>query len=125
MQPSPCSMGNLFAPAGQPYDAAREFFQTLLEAHGVRVERIVSQGQATPPGEWYDQDWDEWVLLLSGAARLCLEGVIGDAAADSNRCIVLSPGDYVWLPAHCRHRVEWTDPQQQTLWLALHFPPVI
>lgn len=122
MQPASWSMGNLFAPTGQPYDAGREFFQTLLESQGVRVERIVSQGQVTPPGEWYDQDWDEWVVLLSGAARLCLAS---DAAAGSNRCIDLSPGDYVWLPAHCRHRVEWTDPQQQTVWLALHFPPVI
>lgn len=107
--------GNIYASSGASYDPAQEFFQTLLQTRGARLERIVSRGHATPPGEWYDQAWDEWVLLLSGAARLRVEG--GAAPLE------LEPGDYVWLPAHCRHRVEWTDSARETVWLALHLPP--
>ncbi|WP_306304460.1 hypothetical protein [Methylogaea oryzae] len=66
--------GNLYDLAGVEHDPQQECFQTLMRAPGVRVERIVSQGHVTPPGQWYDQDWDEWVSLLSGAARLRVEG---------------------------------------------------
>jgi len=90
-----------------------ELFQEILRRPGVRIERIVSSGQATPPGEWYDQGWDEWVLLLAGSAGLLLEG------EDEPRNLV--PGDYLLLPASCRHRVDWTDPDVQTVWLAVHF----
>jgi cupin 2 domain-containing protein len=93
-------------------DLKEEYFETLLQRPGVRVERIVSTGQATPDGEWYDQTWDEWVLLLAGAAALQLEG-----ESDLRR---LEPGDSLLLPAHCRHRVAWTAPDRQTVWLALH-----
>ncbi len=79
------------------------------------MERIVSLGQQTPPGEWYDQSDDEWVLLLSGAARLLIEG--------ESQASALQPGDCLLLPAHVRHRVEWTDPAQPTVWLAFHFRP--
>ena len=82
---------------------------------GARVERIVSTGQATPPGEWYDQDGDEWVVLLSGAAGLLFEG---EAAARP-----LEPGDWVLIPAHARHRVEWTAADEPTVWLAVHMAP--
>ncbi len=102
--------GNLFADI--PASVSAELFTTLLARPGLRVERIVSRGQTTQPGQWYDQDWDEWVLLLSGGARLCIEG--------RPQAHILKPGDYVLLPAHCRHRVEWTDPQVETVWLALH-----
>jgi cupin 2 domain-containing protein len=101
--------GNLFACL--PDARAGECFDTLLAAPSCRIERIVSLGQATPPGQWYDQDWDEWVVLLKGAAGLLIEGRAVRA---------LAPGDWLLLPAHCRHRVEWTAADQETVWLAVH-----
>lgn len=92
-------------------DLDEEFFETLLQRPGVRVERIISTGQATPEGEWYDQSWDEWVLLLTGEALLLL---------DDGTTHRLWPGDTLLLPAHCRHRVDWTTPDEPTIWLALH-----
>jgi cupin 2 domain-containing protein len=89
-----------------------EFFDTLVDRGAVRIERIVSRGHATPPGEWYDQDRHEWVLLLRGAARL--------AFADG-RELELVPGDWLEIPARQRHRVAWTDPAQDTVWLAVHY----
>ncbi|MGB6428379.1 MAG: cupin domain-containing protein [Methyloceanibacter sp.] len=87
----------------------------LLDRQGLRVERIVSTGQATPEGQWYDQDTDEWVVVIAGAARLRLEN------EDEDR--ELGEGDWVLLPAHCRHRVTWTRTEPPTIWLALHFTP--
>jgi cupin 2 domain-containing protein len=78
-----------------------------------RIERIVSTGQVTPEGEWYDQDDDEWVLVVAGAARLRIEGEDHDRE--------LAEGDWVLLPAHCRHRVTWTQSEPPTVWLAVHF----
>jgi cupin 2 domain-containing protein len=101
---------NLFAdiPAGLP----QELVQTLLSASGFHIERIVSLGHASPEGFWYDQETHEWVLLLAGAARLTLEG---EGPRD------LLPGTFLNIPAHRRHRVEWTDPAQPTIWLAIHY----
>ena len=96
-----------------PPQLQQERFDTLVASGAVRIERIVSQGQATPEGEWFDQDLDEWVLLLTGSAGLLIEG------EDAPRR--LAAGDYLLLPAHCRHRVAWTDADQQTVWLAVHF----
>ncbi len=90
-----------------------ELIEVLLQTPGFHLERIVSAGQATPPGQWYDQGNHEWVVLLSGAAGLFFEG--------ETEVRVLRPGDYLLIPAHCRHRVEWTDPAQPTVWLALHY----
>jgi cupin 2 domain-containing protein len=90
-----------------------EEVQELLSARNVRIERIVSTGQASPSGYWYDQDWAEWVVVLTGAARLLFEG---EAEPRSMR-----PGDCVNIPAHVRHRVEWTDPSVPTVWLAVHY----
>lgn len=104
--------GNLFAGIGGE-KREEELLTTLAERPGLRIERIVSTGQASPPGFWYDQDWGEWVVLLSGAARLRF------AEEDEARC--LAPGDWVDIPPHCRHRVEWTDPDQPTVWLAVHY----
>jgi cupin 2 domain-containing protein len=101
---------NLFAEI--PDDLPEELFQTLLRAPGLRIERIVSMGHASPEGFWYDQDTDEWVLLLKGAARLAFEG---------DEPIDLLPGAFVNIPAHRRHRVEWTDPAGPTIWLAIHY----
>ncbi len=105
-------MANLFA--ALPAEIPAEIFQVLLETRDFRLERIVSAGQATPPGEWYDQDTHEWVVLLTGGAGLRFE--------DEALPRVLHPGDYLLIPAHRRHRVEWTDPGQPTVWLALHYP---
>ena len=98
-----------------PDARAGEITQALLSARGVRMERIVSHGQASAPDFWYDQDAAEWVMLLAGRAHLEIEG------EDAVRA--LGPGDAVFLPAHCRHRVAWTDPQSQTVWLALFIEP--
>ena len=78
----------------------------------MRIERIVSTGQASPPGFWYDQPDDEFVVLLAGAARLCFED--GDVTLD------MKAGDWVEIPAHVRHRVERTQADPPTVWLAVH-----
>ena len=90
-----------------------EMVETLLERPGVRIERIVSTGQATPGGKWLDQTSDEWVMVVAGRARLSIEGEVADRE--------LGAGDFVFLPAHCRHRVAWTDAEKPTVWLAIHF----
>lgn len=102
---------NLFELSGINKDLAEEHFDLLLERTGVKIERIVSAGQATPEGEWYDQDWDEWVLVLQGRAGLLIEG---------QKEVVLEPGDNLFLPANEKHRVEWTDRSKETIWLAIH-----
>ena len=103
--------GNLFAEV--PHESAHEQITTLLAASNVRIERIVSCGQASPAGFWYDQAQPEWVILLAGAARLRFEG---EAAART-----LTRGEFIHIPAHVRHRVEWTDDTQPTIWLAVHY----
>ena len=96
-----------------PKQLAEEHVRIVLEAPGLRLERIVSTGQATPAGQWYDQPQPEWVVLLTGSARLLIAG-----EAEPRR---LAPGDWLLIPAHVRHRVEWTDPDRRTVWLALHY----
>ncbi|SMF93761.1 cupin 2 domain-containing protein [Methylomagnum ishizawai] len=108
----PPLLARLLADLPESLDAER--FETVLETPAFRLERILSLGHATPPGEWYDQSWDEWVMLVRGGAALVIEG--------RAEVLVLNPGDAVLLPAHCRHRVEWTRPGEPTVWLALHFP---
>ena len=103
--------GNLFS--NIPKDLPEEFLEILAQSADVKIERIVSRGHTTPEGEWYDQSKDEWVVLLSGKARLLIEG--------EEAPVVLKPGDHLLLPAHLRHRVEWTDPDQDSVWLAVHF----
>jgi cupin 2 domain-containing protein len=100
-----------------PDAAGGEVNERLLDGRGLRLERVVSLGQTSPPGFWYDQDEDEWVMLLAGAAHLAIAGESTDRQ--------LGPGDSVMLPAHCRHRVTWTDPDRPTVWLALFIDPVI
>lgn len=104
-------MPNLFAPLDGP--SSEEFIEELLSGSRFRMERIVSMGQTTPPGEWYDQERDEWVVLLAGAARIRFE--------DTPEEQQLGPGDYLHIAAHRRHRVEWTDPEQESVWLAFHY----
>jgi cupin 2 domain-containing protein len=103
--------GNLLADL--PDRLTAEQILILAQSHGARIERIVSTGQASPPGFWYDQNETEWVFLIAGSAGLLIEG---------ERCPrLLGPGAFVEIPAHVRHRVEWTDADKPTIWLAVHF----
>lgn len=104
-------MKNLFADL--PRALIDERFDFLVDSGRVRLERIVSTGHVTSAGQWFDQDANEWVAVLRGRARLRFE--------DEPEPCVLGPGDYVLIPAHRRHRVEWTDPDEPTVWLALHY----
>lgn len=92
-----------------------ELFSELLRRPGLRIERIVSTGQCSPPGFWYDQAEGEWVLLIQGQASLRF--------ADEEAPHHLRAGDYVDIPPHRRHRVEWTAPDQVTVWLAVFYGP--
>jgi cupin 2 domain-containing protein len=96
-----------------PKDLHEELIEVLLETKAVRIERIVSKGHASPPGFWYDQDRDEFVILLDGSAGLLFE--------EKEELIVMKPGDHVNIPAHARHRVEWTDPSEETVWMAVFY----
>ena len=102
-------MPNLFADI--PHDLPREIFHTILSRQKLRIERIISQGQASPEDFWCDQNEHEFVVLLQGAARLRFEE--GE--------IEMKPGDFIDIQAHQRHRVEWTDPNQPTIWLAISY----
>ena len=102
---------NLLSPLSDARGCER--IDRLLTRPGLRVERIVSHGQASPPGFWYDQDEGEWVLVIAGAARLRF--------ADEIEARLLEPGDWVDIVPHRRHRVEWTDPATPTVWLALFY----
>ena len=95
-----------------PYQAEEELLTELLARKGVRIERIVSTGQCTPEDKPYKQESDEWVLLLTGAAGLWIDG---EGERD------LRPGDHVLISAHCSHRVTWTAKGEPTVWLAVHF----
>ncbi|HZK80201.1 MAG TPA: cupin domain-containing protein [Humisphaera sp.] len=101
---------NLFSDI--PQSLPDELLQTLLQTSGFRIERIVSRGHASPPGFWYDQETHEWVMLLSGAARLLFEG---------EEPVEMKAGSFINIPAHQRHRVECTDATQPTIWLAIHY----
>lgn len=89
----------------------REVFEPLLESDRILIERIISTGQTTPPDEWYDQARDEWVMLLQGEARLAYE---------DGSSIELKRGDYILIPAHQKHRVEYTSENPPCIWLAIH-----
>ena len=93
----------------------RETVDVLFDRPGARIERIVSTGQMTPPGQWYDQPGDEWVALLAGHATLRFE----DGAF-----VELAPGDWLLIPARVRHRVEATSVDPPCVWLAVHAAPV-
>lgn len=88
-----------------------EIFEPLLEGRNFRVERIVSSGQSTPEGVWMDQDLDEWVALLQGRSVIGYENGV---------TVELGPGDWIFIPAHTRHRVEFTSPEPPCIWLAVH-----
>lgn len=99
--------------SGIPRTLPTEVVEVLAASQQVRIERIVSTGQASPEDFWYDQPQAEFVLVVSGAGRLCFE--------DSAELVEMRPGDWIVIAAHRRHRVEWTSPGEPTVWLAVHF----
>jgi cupin 2 domain-containing protein len=109
MQRSP-KPTNVLCPVPTPGKA--ESVRTLFDSPEVKIETIVSHGHRSPEGFYCDQTEDEWVLLVSGRAALGFEG--------QAEPVELGPGDCILLPAHCRHRVEWTEPDLDTVWVAVH-----
>ena len=105
------AVNNLFA--DKPDNLRDELFKTILQASSFRIERIVSCGHCSPDGFWYDQDEHEWVILLKGSAVIRFE--------DQSENIVMNPGNYINIEKHRRHRVEWIEPEQVTIWLAVHY----
>ena len=103
-------MNNIFQ--NLPIDLTNEVFEPLLTSETVKVERIISLGHTTPVTEWYEQPQSEWVIVLQGEAVLAFE---------QGEPIRLKLGDYVNISPHQKHRVDWTDPQQLTIWLAIHY----
>jgi cupin 2 domain-containing protein len=102
-------MANIFnLPSSLPDE---ELFESLVSAENVSIERIISTGQITPPGEWYDQELDEWIILLQGFASI--------SYADES-VIQLTAGDYLLIPAHQKHRVEYTSSNPPCIWLGIH-----
>ncbi len=95
-----------------PDHLPEEFFETLVGNDNIHIERIVSRGHTSPAGEWYDQDRNEFVLVLKGAGKLEFE---------DGRAVSMEAGDWLEIPARVRHRVAWTDPESDTIWLAVHY----
>ncbi|MBN0989459.1 cupin domain-containing protein [Amphritea pacifica] len=95
-----------------PAQLPGELFTTLLENNHLKIERIVSRGHHSPENYWYDQDQHEWILLIQGTAQIGYP----DSQSRTLHC-----GDYLHIPAHRRHRVEWTSPNEDTIWLAIHY----
>jgi cupin 2 domain-containing protein len=96
-----------------PEQLYNELFEAIIETKACKIERIVSRGQSSPGDFWYDQEQNEWVILLKGRATLEFEGI--------KDFVELGPGDYLNIPAHKKHRVEWTTPEESTVWLAIHY----
>lgn len=103
-------MGNIFD--NIPESLPGEIFEPLIDAGGVRVERIISKGHTSPEVGWYDQAQNEWIMVLQGKAVI---------AFPDKASITLAAGDYLDLKAHEKHRVQWTDPERETIWLAVHY----
>ena len=104
-------MQNLFAEL--PDSMPDELIEVMAENKSVRIERIVSTGHRSPDDFWYDQNEHEWIVLLKGEARLLFEG--------AEQPLMMKPGDFVNIPAHRRHRVEWTTREEPTIWLAVFY----
>lgn len=102
-------LSNIFAHL--PDRLPKELVQILLEQNDIRIERIISHGHASPPDFWYDQPQHEWVIVLQGAARLQFEDGLRD----------MTVGDFINIPAGCRHRVDWTTPDEPTVWLGVRY----
>ena len=107
--------GNLLGQIPSPLP--NEVFTDLVSTNHFRIERILSQGQQTPTGEWFDQDEHEWVALMQGEAILVF--ITPDTGLQER--VHLGPGDYINIPAHLQHRVEWTHPTEATVWLCIYY----
>ncbi len=103
-------MDNIFGSIPNVLDI--ELIEQLAQSQHARIERIVSKGHRSPATGWYDQEQNEWVMLLKGTAILSF---------DDDSSITLNPGDYINIPAHKKHKVAWTDPDTETIWLAVHY----
>jgi cupin 2 domain-containing protein len=95
-----------------PQNLDQEVFEEIVNSASVRIERIISKGHTSPNSGWYDQEENEWILILEGSAILAFE--------DGSRCD-LAVGDYLTIPAHLKHRVAWTPPGEVTVWLAIFY----
>lgn len=95
-----------------PENIESEIFERIVDNENIRIERIISKGHSSPESGWYDQDRNEWVMVLKGEARLSF--------ADESS-VYLKAGDFLDIPAHKKHRVDWTDPDTETIWLAIHY----
>lgn len=104
-------MGSLFD--NIPAELPDEIFETVCATKRVKIERIVSNGHASPEGFWYDQEGQEFVLVVKGSAGLKVDG--------DDDIVILRAGDYFNIEPHVRHRVEWTDASCETIWLAVHY----
>lgn len=104
------STDNIFALI--PNDLSSELFENLAIGKNVRIERIISKGHTSPETGWYDQDEHEWVIVLKGAAKIEIE---------NQTSVYLCSGSYLTIPAHTRHKVSWTDPDTETIWLAVYY----
>lgn len=102
---------NIFSKTPQNLEK-EEFFELLIKNDTVMIEKIISKGQKSPGSDWYDQEKNEWVMVLRGKAVLSFE----DQAS-----VQLNEGDFINIPAHKKHRVAWTDPDNETIWLAVHY----
>ncbi len=96
-----------------PSEPSKEVFDVLLHNQNIRIERIVSKGHTSPASGWYDQEDNEWVLVLEGAGTILFK---------DGREVTMQKGDFLHIPAHAKHKVSWTDPDRQTIWLAVHYP---
>jgi len=96
-----------------PQTISEDVFENLLESKTVRIERIISNGQSSAAGFWYDQNENEWVVVLKGKAKILFK--------KENREVILETGNYINIPSHEKHRVEWTDPNEITIWLAIFY----
>lgn len=104
-------MGSLFK--NIPGELTEEQFESICSTEYVKIERIVSKGHSSPEGFWYDQDWNEFVLIVKGSAGLQIDG--------QDEIVILNAGDYLNIGSHVKHRVEWTDSSCETIWLAVHY----
>jgi cupin 2 domain-containing protein len=89
-----------------------EIFEDILKNKNFKIERIVSRGHITPEDEWYNQETDEWVMLLTGSAKLLF---------DKGEELKMKPGDFINIPAHKKHKVIFTDTNEDSIWLAVHY----
>jgi len=95
-----------------PSNIPEEIIESLIDSNGIKVKRIISKGHISPKDFWYDQDKNEFVIFLKGSAKLLFE---------NDEQIILSEGDYISIPAQKKHRVEWTDPETETIWVAIFY----